>query len=164
MTNHPIIPIVVQSTKIQSRHIKGTFARWRILVVLLTMGVFYFTPWLQYNDQQAVWFDLPSRHFHIFALNLTPKDLIYLAVLMMLGAFSLFAWTTVAGRLWCGYSCPQTVYTEIMIWIDHWFEGDRNARLKLDASPWNAKKIRIKATKHVVFAVIALVTGLTFVG
>ena len=164
MTKRPIIPIVAQPTKIQTRQAKGTFARWRILVVLLTMSVFYFTPWLQYNGQQAVWFDLPSRHFHIFALDLTPKDLIYLAVLMMLGAFSLFAWTTVAGRLWCGYSCPQTVYTEIMIWIDHWFEGDRNARLKLDARPWHAKKIRIKATKHAVFAVIALVTGLTFVG
>ena len=91
-------------------------------------------------------------------------DLIYLAGLLIICAFGLFWWTTIAGRLWCGYACPQTVYTEIMLWIDHFIEGDRNKRLKLDKSPWNFTKIRIKATKYLLIFAVCAWTGITFAG
>ena len=93
-----------------------------------------------------------------------PNDLIYLTGLLLLSAFGLFWWTTIAGRLWCGYACPQTVYTEIMLWIDHLVEGDRNKRLKLDKSPWNFTKIRIKATKYLLIFLVCAWTGITFAG
>lgn len=150
--------------KLYMRSVTGVFARWRWALVWLTQLVFYGLPWLQWNDRQAVLFDLAARKFHIFGLILYPQDFIYLTVLLIISALSLFLFTTVAGRLWCGYACPQTVYTEIFMWIERKVEGDRSRRMKLDASPFSARKLLLKVSKHGIWILVALWTGVTFVG
>lgn len=150
--------------RIHPKKAEGRFAKLRIAAVLATQFVFYIVPWFNWSDRQAVLFNIPDRHFYIFGMSLGMGDLIYLALLLMICAFGLFWWTTIAGRLWCGYSCPQTVYTEIMLWIDNLVEGDRNKRLKLEKSPWNFTKIRIKATKYLLIFLVCAWTGITFAG
>ena len=113
-----------------------------------------------WHGRQAVLFNIEERHFYLFSMVLEPADMLYLAGLMIVSAFGLFWWTTIAGRLWCGYSCPQTVYTEIMLWIDHLVEGDRNKRLKLDKEPWHFHKIRIKALKYLIIFTLPRGRGL----
>ncbi|MFA7438359.1 cytochrome c oxidase accessory protein CcoG [Castellaniella sp.] len=151
-------------SKIHPRSVQGHYARIRVLMVFLTQLVFYGLPWLQWNGRQAVLFDLAARKFYLFGMVLWPQDVIYLAVLLVLSAFALFLFTAMAGRLFCGYACPQTVYTEIFMWIEAKVEGDRLARIRLDQQPWNARKLRLKATKHVLWVVVALWTGYTFIG
>ncbi len=150
--------------KIQPRAVHGVFASWRIALVLLTQGLYYGLPWLQWDDRQAVLFDLAARKFYIFGLVFWPQDFIYLTGLLILSALALFLFTAVAGRLWCGYACPQTVYTELFMWVENWLEGDHLARKKLDKSPWNANKLKKRGAKHVVWFALALWTGFTFVG
>lgn len=173
MPNPKVIPIqsVEESLyevrrKIHPRSVSGIFARWRIVFVLLTQILFYGLPWLSWNDRQAVLFDLVQRKFYIFGLVLWPQDVIYLTLLLILSALSLFLFTAVAGRLFCGYACPQTVYTEIFMWIERKVEGDRFSRIRLDGQewPWNLNKWRLKITKHVLWIVVAGWTGFTFVG
>ena len=149
---------------IHPRSVTGWFAGWRVALVVLTQLVFYGTAWLQWNGRQAVLFDLVSRKFYIFGLVLWPQDFIYLTALLIVSAMSLFLFTTVAGRLWCGYACPQTVYTEIFMWIERKVEGDRGARLRLEAEPMGAAKLGKKAAKHGLWIALALWTGFTFVG
>jgi cytochrome c oxidase accessory protein FixG len=149
---------------IHPRAVRGWFAAWRWALVWATQLVFYGTPWLQWNDRQAVHFDIVHRKFYIFGLVFWPQDIIYLTVLLIISALSLFLFTAVAGRLWCGYACPQTVYTEIFMWIEKVIEGDRTARMRLDAAPLGARKIALKAAKHGAWAALALWTGFTFVG
>jgi cytochrome c oxidase accessory protein FixG len=150
--------------KIYPRAVSGVFARWRWAMVWLTQIVFYGLPWLTWNGRQAVLFDLAERRFFVFGLVLWPQDLIFLAALLVISALALFFFTAVAGRLWCGYSCPQTVYTEIFLWIERRTEGDRAARMRLDAAPWNLTKLVRKGSKHALWIALSLVTGLTFVG
>jgi cytochrome c oxidase accessory protein FixG len=150
--------------KIQPRAVHGVFANWRIALVLITQAVYYGLPWLQWDDRQAVLFDLATRKFYIFGLVFWPQDFIYLTGILVLSALALFLFTAVAGRLWCGYACPQTVYTELFMWVEDWIEGDHLARKKLDKSPWTATKIRKRGTKHAIWLLIALWTGFTFVG
>ncbi len=151
-------------TKIYPRSVSGIYARWRIVLVIVTQLIFYGLPWLQWNGRQAVLFDLGARKFYIFDMVLWPQDVIYLSVLLVLSAFSLFLFTAMAGRLFCGYACPQTVYTEIFMWVERKIEGDRVARIRLDEQPWSLRKVRIKATKHFFWIVIAWWTGSTFIG
>lgn len=143
---------------------KGRFANARVLMIAATQLFFFGMPWINWNNRQAVLFSLEDVHFYIFGMVLEAADLLYLTGLLIVSAFGLFWWTTIAGRLWCGYSCPQTVYTEVMLWIDHLVEGDRNKRLKLDKEPWNARKIRIKALKYLLIFVVSAWTGITFAG
>ena len=150
--------------KIQPRAVHGVFANWRIALVLITQAVYYGLPWLQWDDRQAVLFDLAARKFYIFGLVFWPQDFIYLTGILVLSALALFLFTAVAGRLWCGYACPQTVYTELFMWVEDWIEGDHLARKKLDKSPWNATKIRKRGLKHLIWVAIGLWTGFTFVG
>ena len=150
--------------KIYPRAVSGTFATSRWLVVALTQLVFYGSPWLSWNGRQAVLFDLVSRKFYIFGLVFWPQDIVYLTVLLVISAYSLFLFTAVAGRLWCGYACPQTVYTEIFMWIERKVEGDRLARMKLDKGPLSGRKLQLKALKHGLWIALALWTGFTFVG
>ena len=152
--------------KIYPRSVSGVFAKWRIVLVLFTQILFYGLPWVQWNDRQAVLFDLISRKFYIFGLVLWPQDIIYLTLLVILSALGLFLFTAIAGRLFCGYACPQTVYTELFMWIERKIEGDRFARIRLDGEewPWSFRKWRIKFTKHSLWILIALWTGFTFVG
>jgi cytochrome c oxidase accessory protein FixG len=149
---------------IYARSVKGWFSNWRWLMVWATQLVFYGLPWLSINERQAMLFDLGARRFYIFNLVLYPQDLIYLTGLLVISAFALFLFTAVAGRLWCGYACPQTVYTEIFMWVERKIEGDRNARMKLDKSPYSFQKIWRKSSKHAVWIMIGLWTGFTFVG
>ena len=149
--------------KIQPRSVSGWFAGWRWALVWLTQLVFYDLPWLQWGERQAVLFDLAARRFYIFGLVLYPQDFIYLAGLLILSAFALFLFTAVAGRLWCGFACPQTVYTEIFMWVERRFEGDRQARIKLDAAGWGANKLWRRGGKHAAWLAIGLWTGFTFV-
>jgi cytochrome c oxidase accessory protein FixG len=149
---------------IQPRAVHGVFANWRVALVLLTQAVYYGLPWLQWDNRQAVLFDLAARKFYIFGLVFWPQDFVYLTGLLVLAALALFLFTAVAGRLWCGYACPQTVYTELFMWVESWLEGDHLARRKLDKSPWSANKLRRRGLKHFVWVLIALWTGFTFVG
>jgi cytochrome c oxidase accessory protein FixG len=149
---------------IHSRSVTGRFARARWAVVWLTQLVFYGLPWLEWGQRQAVLFDLGARRFYIFGLVLYPQDFIYLTGLLVASALSLFLFTALAGRLWCGYACPQTVYTEIFMWIERHVEGDRSARLRLQAQPWGPRKLAKKALKHGIWLALALWTGFTFVG
>ncbi len=149
---------------IQPRAVHGVFASWRVALVLLTQGLYYGLPWLQWDNRQAILFDLAARKFYIFGWVFWPQDFIYLTGLLILAALSLFLFTAVAGRLWCGYACPQTVYTEVFMWVESWLEGDHVARKKLDRAPWSLAKLKQRGLKHAVWFAIALWTGFTFVG
>ncbi|MBU6260681.1 MAG: cytochrome c oxidase accessory protein CcoG, partial [Burkholderiales bacterium] len=150
--------------KIYPRAVSGWFARWRWIMAWLTQIVFYGGPWLTWNGRQALLFDLDTRVFYVFGLVLQPQDFIWLAALLIIAAMALFFFTAVAGRLWCGYACPQSVYTEIYLWIERRFEGDRQARMRLDAAPWSPGKLGRKAGKQACWIAIGLYTGYTFVG
>ena len=150
--------------KIYPRSVHGLFARLRWLTVLLTQCVFYGLPWLEWGQRQAVLFDLGARRFYLFGVLLYPQDFIYLTGLLIICALSLFLFTAVAGRLWCGYACPQTVYSEIFMWIERRIEGDRSARMRLDQSGFSAEKFLKKFLKHFLWIALAAWTGFTFVG
>ncbi len=150
--------------KIYPRAVSGWFARWRVALVLATQLVFYGLPWLSWNSRQAVLFDLAARKFYVFGLVLWPQDFIYLTLLLVVSALALFLFTAVAGRLWCGYACPQTVYTEIFLWIERRIEGGRVAQMRLDRAPLGAEKILRKGAKHAAWIALSLWTGVTFVG
>jgi len=150
--------------KIYPRAVHGWFAAWRWALVWATQIVFYGGPWLSWNDRQALLFDIAQRKFYLFGLVFWPQDIIYLAVLLIVSALALFLFTALAGRLWCGYACPQTVYTEIFLWIERLVEGDRNARMRLDRQKAGAEKLALKAAKHAAWIAVALWTGITFVG
>jgi len=150
--------------KIYPRAVTGAFARWRWVMVWCTQLVFYGLPWLEWGGRQAVLFDLEARRFFLFGLVLYPQDLIYLTGLLVISAMLLFLFTAVAGRLWCGFTCPQTVYTEIFLWIERRVEGDRSARMRLDRAGMTAEKLARKSAKHMLWIALALWTGFTFVG
>ena len=150
--------------KVYPRAVTGWYARWRWILVWATQLVFYGLPWLSWGERPAVLFDLEARRFYLFGLVLYPQDFIYLTELLVISALGLFLFTTVAGRLWCGYACPQTVYTELFMWIERRIEGDRTARMRLDRAPMSLQKFARKSAKHLAWIVVALWTGITFVG
>jgi cytochrome c oxidase accessory protein FixG len=150
--------------KVYPRDVKGTFASLRKLAMLVLLGLYYIIPWLNWGGHQSVLFDLTARKFYILGLTFWPQDFIFLTLMLIIAALSLFFVTAVAGRLWCGYACPQTVWTEAFLWLERLVEGDRNKRMKLDASPWSSNKILRKSAKQVLWVSFALWTGFTFVG
>jgi len=150
--------------KIYPRQVKGRFARLRVIAVWVLLGLFYLIPWIEIGGKQSVLFDLPARKFYILGMTFWPQDFVYLALLMITAGLSLFFFTALAGRLWCGFACPQTVWTEVFIWVEQWIEGDRPKRIKLDKSPWNANKILRKSTKQALWILLSAWTGFTFVG
>jgi len=150
--------------KIYPRSVSGFFTNWRWVMIWITQIFFYGVPWLDWGQRQALLFDLEAKRFYIFKLVLYPQDLIYLTAILIISALSLFLFTAIAGRLWCGFTCPQTVYTEIFIWFERKIEGDRAARMKLDAAPMSSKKLFKKTSKQFVWISFALWTGFTFVG
>jgi cytochrome c oxidase accessory protein FixG len=150
--------------KIYPRKVTGLFANLKIASVLVLLGIFYIFPWIQWGERQAVLFDLPARQFYVFGLVFWPQDFIYLAFLLIIAGLSLFFFTALAGRLWCGFACPQTVWTEVFLWIERMVEGDRPQRMKLDKTSLDARKLRLKATKHTLWIVFSLMTGFTFIG
>jgi cytochrome c oxidase accessory protein FixG len=158
------VSLYASQAKIYPRSVTGVFAQWRWAVVAMTQLVFYGLPWLEWGQRQAVLFDLASRRFYIFGFVLYPQDFIYLTGILVISALSLFLFTAVAGRLWCGYACPQTVYTEIFLWIERHVEGDRSARMRLDKADMSLEKLVKKWTKHFLWIGVAIWTGFTFVG
>ncbi len=150
--------------KIYPRQVKGRFARLRVIAVWALLGLYYLLPWININGKQSVLFDLPARKFYILGYTFWPQDFIYLALLMITAGLSLFFFTALAGRLWCGFACPQTVWTETFVWIERWVEGDRQKRMKLDKAPWNSEKILRKSAKQALWILFAAWTGFTFVG
>lgn len=149
--------------KIYIRDVKGWWNTWRWVLVWLTQILFYGAPWLEWNGRQAVLFHLVERKFYLFGLVLWPQDVFYLALLLIVSAYALFLFTAIAGRLFCGYACPQTVYTEIFMWVENRIEGDRSARMKLDKGPLTSRKFALKALKHTLWLLISIWTGFTLV-
>jgi len=150
--------------KIYPREVHGLFAAMRSMGVFTLLGLYYIVPWLQWEGRQAVLFDLPERKFYIFNMIFWPQDFFYLTLLLIVAALGLFFVTALAGRVWCGYSCPQTVWTEAFLWIERKVEGNRPQQIKLDNAPGSLRKFRIKATKHLIWITFSLFTGVTFVG
>lgn len=130
--------------KIHPRQVNGIFAKFRIFSVIGLLGFFYLTPWLTWNSNQAILLDLPARKFHLFSITFWPQDFVYLTLLLVICAVGLFLFTAIAGRLWCGYTCPQTVWTETFLWIEELVEGNRNKRIKLDKQSWGVEKLTKK--------------------
>lgn len=149
--------------KVYVRSVSGAFATWRWALVWITQILFYGLPWLQWNGRQAFLFHLVERKFYIFGTVFWPQDVFFLAILLIISAYSLFFFTAIAGRLWCGYACPQTVYTEIFQWIEQKIEGDHKKRAKLDQAPLGLRKISLKTAKFGVWGLLSLWTGFTFV-
>jgi len=157
--------LYAEHRKVYPREVHGRFARLRWGTLFLTLGTFYLLPWLNWgHGRQAFLIDLPARKFNFFAWTFWPQDLIYLTGVLILSALGLFLFTAVAGRVWCGYACPQTVWTEVFLWFERVFEGGRLARMKLDARPWSAEKLLRKGGKQLTWVAFSLWTGFTFVG
>ena len=150
--------------KIYTRKIEGFFQRIRQYTGWPLLLGYFLLPWFQWGERQAVLFDLPARKFHILGLTIWPQDMSLLGLVLIIAAYALFLVTTVAGRVWCGYSCPQTVWTSVFMWIEQRTEGTRNQRMKLDAAPWSLTKIRKRGFKHFGWLCVAFGTGFTFVG
>jgi len=149
--------------KLYVRSVAGPFQRWRWFFVFLTQAIFYGLPWLDWNGRQAVLFHLVERKFYLFGWVFWPQDVFFLAIILILSAYALFFFTTIAGRLWCGYTCPQTVYTEIFIWLEEKIEGDHVQRRKLDQMPWSGRKLLVRGAKYVAWILFSLWTGFTLV-
>ncbi|MET0535174.1 MAG: cytochrome c oxidase accessory protein CcoG, partial [Steroidobacter sp.] len=155
--------LYIAHQKIYPREITGRFNRLRVAATIALLGLFYSVPWLQWQGHQAVLFDLPARKFYIFGLTFFPQDFFLLTWLLIIAALSLFFFTALAGRLWCGYACPQTVWTEIFVWMERWTEGNRQQRMRLDRAPWSVNKLLRKGSKQLLWIGFALYTGFTFV-
>ncbi len=150
--------------KIYPRNTSGFYKNWRWAMIWITQLVFYGVPWLQWGERQAVLLDISTHRFYIFGLVLYPQDLIYLVVILIIAALALFLFTAVAGRLWCGFACPQSVYTKIFLWIERQVEGDRAARMRLDSMKFGFKKFYKKWLKHFAWISFSVWTGFTFLG
>ncbi len=149
--------------KLQVRSTAGLFTNWRWALVWITQILYYGLPWLTWNDRQAVLLHLTERKFYIFGWVFWPQDVFYLAIILIISAYALFFFTAIAGRLWCGYACPQTVYTEIFMWIEEKIEGDHTKRRKLDAAPMDARKFMLRSAKFGAWGLFSLWTGFTLV-
>jgi cytochrome c oxidase accessory protein FixG len=150
--------------KIHPREVTGRFNRLRVLAVIVLLGLFYALPWARWNGHQALLFDLPARKFHVFGLTFFPQDFFLLAWLLIIAAVTLFFFTALAGRLWCGYACPQTVWTQAFVWMERIAEGRRLQRIKLDHARWSFEKVARRTAKHAMWIGFSLFTGYTFVG
>ena len=164
MSNPQGASMYESAKKIYPREIGGRFENLSRLATIILLGLFYAVPWFTWDDRQAVLFDLPARKFHLVGLTLWPQDFPYLALLLIIAALSLFFFTALAGRLWCGFACPQTVWTEVFIWMEQLTEGKRSQRMKLDKAPWSWNKLRRKGSKQFLWITFSMWTGFTFIG
>ncbi|MEE5038348.1 cytochrome c oxidase accessory protein CcoG [Pseudomonas alliivorans] len=158
------VDLYASRKKIHTRAFKGLFRNLRMTVGVMLLLIYFGTVWLNSHGHQAVWWDLPERRFYIFGATFWPQDFILLSGLLIVAAFGLFFVTVYAGRVWCGYTCPQSVWTWIFMWCENITEGDRNQRIRLDSLPMSAEKLARKLAKHSLWLLIGFVTGLTFVG
>jgi cytochrome c oxidase accessory protein FixG len=157
-------PLYAGRVKVYPMSVRGTFRRlkWAVLGVLL--AIYYLVPWLRWDrgpdtPDQAVLIDLPARRAYFFFIEIWPQEVYYIAGLLILGALGLFWVTALLGRVWCGYACPQTVWTDLFMLVERWIEGDRNARIKWDKEPLTTAKAARKIAKHAAWLAIALATG-----
>ena len=163
-SNDGKIDLYAKHVKIHPRKDKGLFNNLRNSAVIILLGIFYVFPWINWQGRQAVLWDLPNRKFYIFDLVIWPQDFFFLTAILIIASLALFFFTTVAGRLWCGDACPQTVWARALLWLEEIVEGPRNQRIKLDKAPWNAEKITKKGTKYALWIIFSVWTGFTFVG
>ena len=165
---NPQIPVkMIDPAPPAAIHTRSFRGRWRTLRLWLGGGLFalfFGTAWLDFNGHQAVLWDVAQRKFHIFGATFWPQDFILLSILLILCAFALFTATMAAGRLWCGYLCPQSSWTWLFMWAERVTEGDRSQRIKLDAAPWSASKLLRRSARYSLWLLISLATGLTFTG
>jgi len=151
--------------KVYPRQVSGLFANLRFLLASTTLGIFYGLPWLNWGEgRQAFLIDLPGRKFNFFFWTFWPQDLFYLSVILILSALLLFFFTAIFGRVWCGFTCPQTVWTEVFLWIERRIDGDRMKQMKLAKQPWNLEKVLKRTAKYSAWILFSLWTGFTFVG
>jgi cytochrome c oxidase accessory protein FixG len=157
-------PLYAPRKKIFPKRASGDFRRFKWLVMAVTLGIYYLTPWLRwdrgpYAPDQAVLIDLAHRRFYFFFIEIWPQEFFYVAGLLMMAGIGLFLVTSTVGRAWCGYTCPQTVWVDLFLVVERWVEGDRNARIKLDAAPWTLDKFVKWLAKHSIWLLIAIATG-----
>ena len=157
-------PLYARRKKIFPKRASGAFRQFKWIVMAITLGIYYLVPWIRWDrgpfaPDQAVLIDLSSRRFYFFFIEIWPQEFIYVAGLLVMAGIGLFLLTSTVGRAWCGYACPQTVWVDLFLVIERYFEGDRNARMKLDAAPWSFTKLRIRAVKHATWLVVAVLTG-----
>jgi len=157
-------PLYAKRKKIFPKRAEGRFRRFKWIVMLITLGIYYLTPWLRWDrgpfaPDQAVLIDLANRRFYFFFIEIWPQEFYFVAGLLVMAGFGLFLVTSSVGRAWCGYTCPQTVWVDLFLAIECWIEGDRNARIKLDEGPWTVRKLGLRAAKHVTWIVVAVATG-----
>jgi len=158
------IDLYQKREKIYTRHIEGFFQHIRTFTGWPLLYGYFLLPWINWHGRQSVLFDLPARKFYVLGITFWPQDFSMLAWVLAIAAFSLFLFTALFGRVWCGYSCPQTVWTSIFMWVEQQTEGSRNQRIKLDAQPWSVNKFLRKTAKHFLWFGFAFYTGFTFVG
>ena len=156
--------LYAQYRKIYPKSVAGTFRRLKWLALIVLLGIYYVTPWIRWDrgpgaPDQAVLVDLPGRRLYFFFIELWPQQVYYLTGTLILGAVGLFLATALAGRVWCGYACPQTVWSDLFLWVERRIEGDRGDRIRLDHGPWSLAKLGKKATKHATWLLIAMATG-----
>jgi cytochrome c oxidase accessory protein FixG len=158
-----VVSLYAKRNKIQVRSISGFFQRIRIITIWIALGLFVLMPWVTWEGRQALLFDLPARKFYVFGWTFLPQDFFFLSLLLIIAAFGLFTATVFMGRLFCGYACPQTVWTKIFMMIEDFVEGDRNARIRMDKARMSLNKLLRRGTKHIAWLAVGFVTGITFV-
>ncbi len=159
-----VVDLYQKREKIYVRAFKGRFRTLRLIGGTLLFALYFGTAWINLDGQQIILFDLPRRQFHLFGTTFWPQDFFLLSLLLIICAFGLFFVTNLAGRIWCGYACPQSVFTWVFLWLEKITEGDRRQRIRLDKAPLSGSKLARKLTKHLLWLLLALATGLTFVG
>ena len=157
-------PLYASRVKVYPKEAHGRFRTVKWIVMAVTLGIYYLVPWIRwdrgpYLPDQAVLIDFPSRRFYFFFLEIWPQEFYYITGLLVLAALALFLVTSIAGRVWCGYTCPQTVWTDLMIAVERFWQGDRNQRLRLDKAPWSAETLSRKGATHLTWLLIAIATG-----
>ena len=157
-------PLYSVRQRIHPKRAKGSFRNFKWLMMILTLGIYYLTPWIRWDrgefaPDQAVLIDLVNRRFYFFFIEIWPQEFFYVAGMLVMSGIALFLVTSTVGRAWCGYSCPQTIWVDLFLVVERFFEGERNARIKLDASAWTSSKIIKRGAKHIIWLLIAIATG-----
>lgn len=157
-------PLYADRVRIYPQKVEGPFRRFKTAVLVVLLGIYYLAPWLRWDrgpgaPDQALLIDMPARRAYFFFVEIWPQEIYYLTGLLVIGAVGLFLVTSLFGRVWCGYSCPQTVWTDLFMWVERLVEGDRNARMRLDKGPWTAERIVRKIVKHGAWLLISVLTG-----
>lgn len=161
----PVVEVDLNANKkrVHPRFITGFYQNIRVISMYALLALFLILPWIRYNGRQAIWFDVPSQHYYIFGMTFLTQDFYFLAVFALIAAFALFMVTVYAGRVWCGYACPQTIWTHMFQYVEKIVIGDRNKRIKFDKEPMNAKKVFKRFLIYFIWFVFSMITAMTFV-